>query len=145
MGKVGILPADIIGLDTNIFISAFNKGDVLGKKAIELLDEIKQNSPRVYISVLVFQEFLVKIFAGGLEKDAALYEDFITAGGFFTPVDVDREIARKAAKIRAEYPNVRTPDAIHLATALSAGVKTFFTFEKKLPKKISNLQIKVIE
>lgn len=145
MGKIRILSSDVIGLDTNVFISAFNRSGGSGRKAVELLDEIKLISPRVYISVLVFQEFLVKVFKDRLEKDIAIYEDFITAGGSFISVDIDREIARKAAQIRAEYSSIRTPDAIHLATAMCAGVKIFYTFEKRLPQKMGSLQLRVVK
>lgn len=145
MGKMNyVSPGQIISLDTNILISAFNKSSALGIKAIELLEEIKLKSPRVYISVLVFHEFLIKVYKDGLEKDIAGYEDFITGGGLFTVVDFDREIARIAAKIRSQHKSIRSPDALHLATAINKGSAIFFTFEKRLPKKIGNLKIQTL-
>lgn len=38
------------------------------------------------------------------------------------------------ARLRAEYPSLKSPDCIHLATAISAGADVFFTHDKKLKK-----------
>ena len=38
-----------------------------------------------------------------------------------------------AAQLRAVHPSVRTPDALQLATALSAGCETFVTNDRDLP------------
>ena len=47
------------------------------------------------------------------------------------------------AKIRAYY-NVRTPDAIQLATGILSDSTQFITADRKLPKKIGNLAIRII-
>lgn len=133
-----------IGLDTNIFILAYDKKTPKGDRARELLQKNKEANSKIFISVIVIEEFLVRIYKEELEKDILKYEDFITAGGFITVVDVNRQIARTAAKIRAEYPSLRTPDAIHLASAISAGVNTFITTDKRIPGKIGKLTVKVL-
>ncbi len=130
-----------VALDTNIFILAYNKKSPSGEKAQGLLDKILHSGDQIFISVLVFEEFLVKIYKKGLEKNLADYENFLTAGGLITVVDVTRQIARAAAKIRADYPSVRAPDAIHLASAIDSNAKIFYTTDKRLPKKIGKLEI----
>lgn len=130
-----------LALDTNILITAFNKPDGASGK---LLEKIKEASPQVFVSTIVFEEFLVKVYKEKLEKDLAVYEDFITGGGLFIVISIDRTIARKAAQIRAVYSSIRAPDAIHLATAIESKAKIFITTEKRLPKKIDNLKIAVI-
>ena len=131
-----------IALDTNIFILAYNQKNSKGEKAKQLLDKILHSGDQIFISVIVLEEFLVKIYKQGLEKNLADYENFLTAGGIITVVDVTRQIARIAAKIRADYPSVRAPDAIHLASAIEAGAKVFITTDRRLPKKIGKLEIK---
>lgn len=126
-----------LALDTNILITAFNSPQ---GAAAKLLDEIGQNRPQVFISTLVFEEFLVEIYKKKLEKDLEIYEDFITASGLFMVVDMTRQIARKAAQIRANL-NIKAPDAIHIATALQSKAKTFVTLDRKIPKKIESLTI----
>ena len=130
-----------VALDTNIFIISYNKKSPSGEKAQGLLDKILHSGDQIFISVLVFEEFLVKIYKKGLEKNLADYENFLTAGGLITVVDVTRQIARAAAKIRADYPSVRAPDAIHLASAIDSNAKIFYTTDKRLPKKIGKLEI----
>ena len=134
-----------IALDSNILISAFDSDNPLHQSCRELLDRIKNTSPRVFISVLVLQEFLVKIYSSGLEKDINLYEEYLTANGLFTVVDITRPIAKLSAKIRGTYPSIKTPDSLHLATALDQHAKLFFTTEKHLPKKINGLSIQTIQ
>lgn len=139
-----ILTSQILALDSNILISAFNayeNPNSLGNKAQVILKEIKQIGSQVFISVLVFEEFLVYFYKDDLVKDIGYYEEFITGGGLFTVKDVDRQVARRAAWIRAEYPNIRTPDAIHLASAIESGAGVFITADKGLPKKIGKLKI----
>lgn len=137
--------SDVLALDTNILISAFNNADELGKKANHLLEKIREAQPRVFISVIAFEEFLVKVYKEKLEKDILKYEDFITGGGMFVVVDVNRNIARKAAQIRAKYPSIRAPDALHVASALESGATMFISTEKRLPRKIGRLTIHVLE
>jgi len=130
-----------IALDTNIFILAYNQTSPKGEKAQALLDKILHSGDQIFISVIVFEEFLVKIYKQGLERNLADYENFLTAGGIVMVVDVTRQIARVAAKIRADHPSVRAPDAIHIASALESGAKVFYTTDRRLPKKIDKLEI----
>lgn len=139
MGRL-TLP-ESISLDSNIFIASYDKRNVFYKLSKILLEEIKEAAPRVLISVLVFEEFLVKIYAAKLDKGLQGYEDFMSGGGKFTVIDVNRKIARKAAQIRAKYSKIKTPDAIHLGCAIEAGVKMFITTDKGLPEKIEGLKI----
>ena len=141
------MPSQILALDSNIFISAFNaytKPNPLGEKAQRILEEIKQASPQVFISALVFEEFLVYFYKDDFSKDIGYYEEFITGGGLFTVKDIDRNVARRAAWIRANFPSVRTPDAIHLASALESGAGIFITLDRRLPKKIGKITINTL-
>lgn len=132
-----------IALDTNIFILAYNQRNTQGEAARKLLDKLTKPGSQVFISVLVFEEFLVKIYKQGLEKNLADYENFLTGAGVYTVVDVNRQIARFAAKIRAQF-NLKAPDAIHLASAIEAGAKVFITTDKRLPRKVGKLTIRVL-
>jgi predicted nucleic acid-binding protein len=66
--------------------------------------------------------------------------------GEFTVVtltNVSAEVAEEAARIRAAF-NVRTPDAIQLATAIRAGAGYFLTNDMKLPA-LPGMQVIVLE
>lgn len=145
MGIVNTLTASkILALDTNIFIYAYQKSDIKGQVANRFLERVKRVAPRVFISVLVFEEFLVRIYKENLEKNLAYYEDFLTQRGLISVVDIDRTVARKAASLRANYPSIKTPDALHLASALASKAHVFVTTDKRLPKKIGSLNIESI-
>ena len=47
-------------------------------------------------------------------------------------VEINREIAKKAAKIRAEYKGFKAMDALQLATACLTGCDLFLTNDKQL-------------
>jgi len=138
-----ITSQDSLALDTNIFIYAYNQSRNYGVAASKLLDRLQKIKPHVSISTIVFEEFLVQIYKKKLEDDLAGYEDFITGSGIFTVVDVTREIARTAAKIRAQF-NLKAPDAIHIASAIESGARKFITVDRRIPRKIFNLNIIVL-
>ena len=47
-------------------------------------------------------------------------------------VDIDRPLLRAAAALRARHA-IKTPDALEVAAALSAGCRAFVTNDRKLP------------
>ena len=57
--------------------------------------------------------------------------------------DLSPDIAQKAAEIRASQ-NVRTPDAIQLATAVHAGAAFFLTNDLSL-QKFPQLKVVIVE
>lgn len=133
----------MIALDSNIFIRALDDPGPLGEKSRTFLKDLKETTPTVFISVMILAEFFVKVYKTGREKNLDSILDFITLGGLAQIVDVNKQIALLAAKIRAEY-NIKAPDALHLASAIEAGAKTFITTDRRLPKKIGKLTIKIL-
>lgn len=133
-----------ISLDTNIFIRALDDSTNLGDKARELIIEIREATPRVFISTILLEEFFVRVYKDKREKEETNILDFLTIGGLGTFVSMDRQVALLAAKIRVDYPTLRAPDAIHLASAISAGANIFITTDKRIPRKVGKLTIKVL-
>lgn len=54
------------------------------------------------------------------------------------------EVAVRCANIRAKHPAIRTPDAIHLATAAERGAKFFLTNDSRLPPEVEGVEVVVI-
>lgn len=133
----------IVALDSNIFIRALDDPGQLGEKSRELLEDFRQNLQKSCVSVMVLEEFFVRAYKEKREKDFDNILDFITLGGLIELVDVNKQIALLAAKIRADY-HIKAPDALHLASAIESGAKTFITTDKKLPRKVGKLQVKVL-
>lgn len=54
------------------------------------------------------------------------------------------EIAVRCAGIRARHPAIRTPDAIHLATAAEKSAKIFLTNDARLPQQVEGVEVVMI-
>lgn len=144
-GMINISNLQKVALDTNIFICALNLKDLRQRAALSILEEIKIKKLKTSISVLVLEEFFIRIHKQSREKEISSLLDFITIGGLVAILDVNKEIALLAAKLRAEYSSLRTPDTIHLASAISAGANIFITTDRKIPRKIDRLKAIVLE
>lgn len=133
----------VVALDSNIFIRALDDPGFLGEQSRDLLEDFRQSLQKTAISVIVLEEFFVKVYREKREKDLESILEFITLDGLVQLVDVTRQIALLAAKIRSQY-NIKAPDALHLASAIDVGAKVFITTDKKLPRKIGKLTIRVL-
>lgn len=131
-------------LDTNIFICALNNKDLRQEESLKILEQIKEKGLEVSISVLVLEEFFIRVYKQKQEQKIINLLDFITMGGVVSVLDVNQQLALQAARLRAEYPSLRTPDAIHLASAIESGARVFITTDKRLPRKIGKLTVKVL-
>lgn len=98
---------------------------------------------RLVSSELLVIETLVGPLKSGDARLVAAYE-----GVFAAPelriVPITRPVLREAARLRAALPALRTPDAIHAATALLQNCALFVTNDVKLSQ-ISGLSIAVLE
>ena len=79
-------------------------------------------------SELSFTEVLVHPLRQKNDEQMERYERLLTE--FVTPSPVSCEVLLTAAKLRAETPALRTPDAIHVATALLGKASVFLTLTK---------------
>lgn len=68
--------------------------------------------------MLTLLEVLVRPLEMGTTALADEFREALTSTATLRVMDIDRPIAERAATIRASY-GYRTPDAIHLATAVS--------------------------
>jgi len=79
---------------------------------------------------------------GNTDYEKAYVEMLINSNGIdLIPVSI--AIARHAAQLRARH-NLRTPDAIHVATALEAGCQAFLTDDLGL-KRVSEIRVLVLD
>jgi predicted nucleic acid-binding protein len=94
-------------------------------------------------SVITLFEILVKPKREGLEEVAQDYLELLTTYPNLTIVEVDLEVAKLAAELRAKY-RIRTPDALQLATALQAKAGGFITNDERL-KRIKELEVVLLD
>jgi predicted nucleic acid-binding protein len=71
------------------------------------------------------------------------YRDILLADEHFRVLPVLTNIAESAAHLRAKY-NLRTPDAIHVATAIEAKVDAFLTNDIGI-KRVKELPVLILD
>ena len=66
-------------------------------------------------------------------------EGLLSGSRGLTVVEIDRDVSRAAAQLRAQF-SLRTPDALQLAAARLSGCSAFITNDRRLPS-IDGLRI----
>lgn len=121
-----------LAVEMTLFILALedNRDFPLASEFFRILSSSKATA---YTSVLTVTEALTKSYELNSLNLIPDRLTFIAGAGLITVVDVSRAIALKAAELRAKY-RLKTPDAIHLATALEANCELFLTTDKDFTK-----------
>ena len=101
--------------------------------ASSILKRIEEGVIAGVISSLVFAELLVPAYRAGDNSRAGSVLRLLTSFPNLKVLDITPEIAAEAARLRAQY-GLRTPDAIHAATALAAGADLLVTNDRDFLK-----------
>jgi predicted nucleic acid-binding protein len=94
-------------------------------------------------SVISLTEVLNQPIKKGRSDLEQAYRDILISGERFSLLPVSQTIAESAARLRA-YHNLRTPDALHIATAIDAACDAFLTNDNGL-KRITQLRILALD
>jgi PIN domain len=118
--------------DADVLIYAADPGNPLGERVAALFPPGPVAgpgpTPRVGVgSVLLVPEVLSKPLRDGDAHNVRKLSELLAR---LDLRPVDRATAEQAAILRARY-NLRTPDAIHLATAIGMGAHRFITNNKR--------------
>lgn len=126
----GIGKFRVVSLDTNIFVYYLDSNSSFYSQAEKLFDQITVGNLSIFTSVITLSELLsikaTETQLYNLEQELLLIPNL-------TIIDVNREVAKEAAKIRREY-GFRLPDSIQLATALTSNAQAFVTNDRRLAK-----------
>lgn len=96
-----------------------------------LFDAIERGELEAVCSVLVVTELLTLPLRAGRPDLADSYRAILTRFPNLELAPLDVETALQAASLRAAH-HLRTPDALHLATAVRADVDAFVTADARL-------------
>ncbi len=124
-----------VALDADLLIAFLDPADAQHARAVNELRPRVAAGDELLIGATVYAEVIVRPLQDGTE---ATVDGFLDAAGVRL-VPVDRTIARTAARLRADHPSVRLPDALSLATA-SVSDATLLTLNKKLQRTIKRGQ-----
>lgn len=131
IGGLTLHEGEVVYLDSCILIYMVEGYTPLQHALRQLWDGIKAEAIRASTSKLSILETLVlpkrREDEDLLDRYEALY-----SSSRMTFVPISDSILRRGAQLRAGHPPLRTPDAIHLATALGHGCHSFLTHDKRM-------------
>jgi len=132
VGLISDLAPGLVGVDTAIFIYLIEEEPRFLPHVLPLFAEVDQGARELVTSALTLLEVLVVPYRAGNHQLAERYEQLLTRSRGIRMVELTRDQLRAAAQLRAAT-GARTPDALHLVSALGAGCKTFVTNDRRLP------------
>jgi predicted nucleic acid-binding protein len=134
---------DLIGLDTMVFIYHFEKNQRYFPITTFILNSIESGKVKALTSIVS----LIEVLTGALKlKDKKLAEQYrliLTSFPNLQLLDLDQQIGSKAAELRANY-DLKTPDAIQVATAIVSRADTFMTNDEGL-KVVKEIEIVLLK
>jgi len=132
-----------IGIDTSPFIYFVEKHAVYFDRMKLIVQHIIQGHVTGVSSALTLTEVLALPIKLGKTDLVNEYEDILLNSAAFRLVPIDTKIARTAASLRARY-NLKTPDAIQVATTLESGCQAFLTNDLGI-KRVTELRVLVLD
>ncbi len=137
----GGLPA--LAFDTPLWIHWVEQSRRFLPAVTPLVKDLAEGRIVVVTSILAMVEILTGVFARDDELRARRYRDLFDNTEGIAVLDVDRAIGEGAARLRARY-RLRTPDAIHLATAVAARASAFVTTDRRLAR-VREVNVRVLD
>ena len=134
----------LCALDTMIFIYFLERHPIYYELLCDFFTQIEKGNLRGLISSLVLAELLVPLYRTDRSKEANSLAELIDNFPNIEIVPLSSEIALEAARLRAKY-TIRTPDAIHAATALKGKAQILLTNDKHFLALTDEIQVILIK
>jgi predicted nucleic acid-binding protein len=134
----------IIGLDTSVLIYHLEGHPRYLPLTQEVLAGVQAGRQRAITSTVTVMELTVRPWQAGRPAVAREYEALLVHFPHLTLADVTRDVARRAAQLRARH-RIRPADALHVATALVHGATAFVTNDRRLMQLSSELDTIVLD
>jgi predicted nucleic acid-binding protein len=143
MGSLSLPAFGPVYADTQVFIYSVEKHPIYAPLLRPLWQAVASGNLEVVSSELTLLEALV----GPLKKgDSALGADYESA--FVSPgvrlLSITPAVLREGARLRATLSKLRTPDAIHAATASSVGCTLVLTNDDAF-RRIPHLPVLILD
>ena len=137
------LQGQIVGLDSAPLIYFIEQNPAYLEMVRFFFRALDRGEFRVVTSVLTLSEVLVYPLRQGNAALAQEYLDILFYQQGLSTIEVTSDIAQAAAQLRAVH-NLRTPDAVQMATAIHGGASFFLTNDARLPS-LPGLTVLVLE
>ena len=130
MNAVGAGP---IGVDTALFVYLIEEHPRFLAPVRALFARADAGEIEIITSALTLLEVLAVPLRAGDQALAAKYDALLTRSRGVRVVDLSRDQLRTAARLRAQFSALRTPDALQLAAAMGAGCQSFISNDRRMP------------
>lgn len=134
---------DLLCVETAPFIYYTENRPVYAAKMNAIFQHMNQGQFEILCSVITLSETLNKPIEANDQMLISAYNSLFDNTYGITLIPVNKNIARKAAELRAKY-RLKTPDAIHIATALETRCQAFLTNDMGL-KRVIEIQVLVLD
>lgn len=118
-----------VALDSNVFIAYLARDAEFYDAANDIMQRLAGDVLQAVCSSIVFGEI---VYTTRDSKSLAAVDAFFLNLTSCADKPADKLVCREAAQLRQKYPSLRLPDALHLATAITAQVDSFVTADKRL-------------
>ena len=135
---------EVIGLDTSVFIYHFEAHPRYLALTRVLLDAVQAGRQAAVTSTVTVMELTVRPWQLGRPAVAREYEVLLVHFPHLILADVTRDVARRAAQLRARY-RIRPADALQVASALLHGATAFVTNDRQLALLAPDLDVIVLD
>lgn len=132
-----------VGLDTAPLIYYIEENPAYLPVVQPFFESLDRGEFQVVTSTITLLEVLVHPIRRNNPHLARQYRNILLNAEGLDTLHLDADIAEHAARLRGEH-NIRTPDAIQMATAIHAGALYFLTNDAALPE-LPNLSILLVD
>ncbi|MBD2413649.1 VapC toxin family PIN domain ribonuclease [Nostoc calcicola FACHB-389] len=143
MGQLILSNAARVYVDTVTVIYAVEQTPTYGVLLNPLWNSLQARTLEVFSSELTLMETLVVPLRNSDTFLVDAYERLLRSPQMQL-IPISQSILREAARLRASTPSLRTPDAIHIATATTSGCTQFLTNDRQL-RTATNLPIVILD
>lgn len=138
-----LIAVTTLGFDTPPFIYFVERHPDYVDLVREIFRRVDAGTLMGYSSVVTLTEVLTQPMRARNTTVENEYRNLLLTSRNFWLVPVDSDIAENAADLRARY-RLRTPDALQIAAALSAGCAAFLTNDAAL-QRVNELRVLVLD
>lgn len=143
MGQLTLPNAARIYIDTVTVIYAVEQTPTYGVLLNPLWNNLQAGNLEVFSSELALMETLVVPIRNSDTFLVDAYERLLRSPQMQL-IPISQTILKEAARLRATTPSLRTPDAIHIATATTSGCTQFLTNDRQL-RVVTGLPVVILD
>jgi len=129
-------------LDTNVFIYYMEGFEEYRPQLVALFRGIDERDLTGVTSLLTLAEALVRPFRQGDTARVEAYRTLLRSRDGFLVEPISEDILIEAARLRGRS-RIRLPDAIHVATAIRSGSRSYLTNDRRM-KGVEGIEVIVL-